>query len=169
MQQRKPTRKWWGAYHGLYGDPSNAPLGQGKHPKAQRSQLDLPLTEGKVSKPVTAKIKPAAETKEQIIAAIWLDKENIPYYHVPNGGRRDAREGAKFKRMGVKAGVPDICIPIARKGYHGLYIELKRTQGGSLSESQRNWRDILIREGYAWYEAKGADHLKQIVKDYLAC
>ena len=35
-------------------------------------------------------------------------------YHVPNGGRRNAREAAMLKAEGVKAGVPDIVLPAAR-------------------------------------------------------
>lgn len=46
-------------------------------------------------------------------------------YHVPNGGKRDKATAAVLKRQGVKAGVPDIMLPAARAGYHGLYIELK--------------------------------------------
>ena len=44
-------------------------------------------------------------------------------YHVPNGGKRDAATAVALKRQGVKAGVPDIMLPAARAGYHGLYIE----------------------------------------------
>ena len=46
-------------------------------------------------------------------------------FHVPNGGKRNAAEAARFKAMGVKAGVPDLCLPVPRGGYAGLYIEMK--------------------------------------------
>ena len=46
-------------------------------------------------------------------------------YHIPNGGKRDACTAVNLKRQGVKAGVPDLHLPVARGGYHGLYIELK--------------------------------------------
>ena len=42
-------------------------------------------------------------------------------YHVPNGGKRDKATAAVLKRQGVKAGVPDLVLPVARCGYHGLY------------------------------------------------
>lgn len=86
---------------------------------------------------------------------------------MPNGGYRDYYEGAKLKRMGVKSGVPDLCICLARGGYHGLYIELKRIFGGKLSDTQLVWRDILIKEGYMWREAKGSGECIRIVEDYL--
>ena len=34
-------------------------------------------------------------------------------HHIPNGGKRDKRTAVALKRQGVKAGVPDICLPVA--------------------------------------------------------
>jgi hypothetical protein len=142
----RPTGKWWRAYGALHG-----------------KQIDL----------IEAPVKPRhinttpLEDNEQMVAACWLDKHNILYYHCPNGGKRSYAEACKFKAMGVKAGVPDICIPIPRSSHHGLYIELKRQSGGVLSEAQKWWRDQLIKNGYAWYEAHGAQDLINHVKNYL--
>lgn len=69
-------------------------------------------------------------------------------YHVPNGGRRDAKEAAMLKAEGVRAGVPDLFLPAARGGYHGLYIELKRKKGGKLSREQEQWLAYLNSAGY---------------------
>lgn len=107
------------------------------------------------------------EDYEQIKAATYLTKNNILFYHIPNGGKRHMLEAIKFKRMGVKAGVPDICIPIARGCYHGLYIELKRSVGGVVSTNQTWWLAELKRQGYAVYVAQGADDLIQYVHTYL--
>jgi hypothetical protein len=41
-------------------------------------------------------------------------------YHVPNERKCSAVEGANLKRAGVKRGVPDLCLPVARGKYHGL-------------------------------------------------
>ena len=76
-------------------------------------------------------------------------------------------EAIKLKRMGVKAGIPDLCIPIARKGHHGLYIELKRRSGGVVSDTQQYWLEELKRQGYDVFIAKGADELIDYVKNYL--
>ena len=47
-------------------------------------------------------------------------------YHIPNEGKRSIRAGARLKAQGLKRGVPDNHLPVARGGYIGLYIELKR-------------------------------------------
>ena len=62
-------------------------------------------------------------------------------YHVPNGGKRDAATAVALKRQGVKAGVPDIMLPAARAGYHGLYIELK---GGQEHDDQETERVVRV-------------------------
>lgn len=46
-------------------------------------------------------------------------------FHIPNGGSRNKLEAANLKKQGVKAGVPDLFLPVGRGSYHGLFIELK--------------------------------------------
>ena len=43
-------------------------------------------------------------------------------YAIPNGGQRNVIVASKMKAEGVLSGVPDLHIPIAKKGYNGLYI-----------------------------------------------
>lgn len=52
-------------------------------------------------------------------------------HHVPNGGKRDKATAIALKRQGVKAGVPDVVLPVPRGEYHGLYIELNDRKGDS--------------------------------------
>lgn len=113
------------------------------------------------------KSKQQTEVTEQIGFCNWLRDNNIPFYHIPNGGRRSPQEAAKFKKMGVSSGVPDICIPVPCGTYHGLYIEMKRVRGGVLSESQKKWFNILEGEGYFVKEAKGAIEAIDIYKYYI--
>lgn len=56
-------------------------------------------------------------------AARWPELKWL--HHTPNGGTRNSREAVKLKRMGVRRGVSDICLPYPRGRYHGLYIEMK--------------------------------------------
>ena len=74
------------------------------------------------------KIKPhAPESEEQICLFQWAQYQSGRYpelelmYHIPNGGSRNKYEAANLKLQGVKAGVPDICLPVARGKFHGLY------------------------------------------------
>ena len=56
----------------------------------------------------------------------------IMLFAVPNGGARDVITGARMKQEGQRAGVADLLLPVARGGYHGLAIEMKRKFGDSL-------------------------------------
>ena len=50
-------------------------------------------------------------------------------HHIPNGGNRDVVEARHLKQQGVKKGVPDLHLPVARGSYHSLYIEMKAETG----------------------------------------
>lgn len=54
-------------------------------------------------------------------ARLMLRRE-VMFFHVPNGGKRNVREAAKLKRMGVLAGVPDLIFIRAGAVY---MLELK--------------------------------------------
>ena len=88
-------------------------------------------------------------------------------YHIPNGGSRSKSEAGRFRAEGVKAGVPDICLPVARGGYHGLYIELKRVKGGRVSTAQQGWIAALRDQGYCACVCKGWDDAAHVIKAYL--
>lgn len=88
-------------------------------------------------------------------------------YHIPNGGTRDPREAHNLRMQGVKPGVPDICLPVAKGGYNALYIELKRVQYGRVSEAQRGWIDALNRAGNRAVVCKGWDEARNEIENYL--
>lgn len=87
-------------------------------------------------------------------------------YHVPNGGKRDARTGRALKRQGVKAGVPDLCLPVARGGYHGLYIELKVGKNKT-TRKQEEWINALRQQGYHVSVCYGWEEAKETIENYL--
>lgn len=88
-------------------------------------------------------------------------------YHVPNGGSRHKAEAARLKAAGVKSGVPDICLPVPRAGYHGLYIELKRQKGGRISPEQTEWIAALIKQGYCAAVCRGWEAAREEILRYL--
>lgn len=87
-------------------------------------------------------------------------------YHVPNGGKRDRREAAKLKQQGVRAGVPDLCLPVARSGYHGLYIEMK-VEKNKPTALQLEWLAALKQQGYAVAVCYGWQEAANIIENYL--
>ena len=87
-------------------------------------------------------------------------------YHIPNGGSRNEREAANLKRQGVKAGVPDLCLTVARGGYHGLYIEMKYGKNKP-SEHQKRWIDALRAQGYVAEVCYGWHQASELITEYL--
>jgi len=87
-------------------------------------------------------------------------------YAIPNGGHRHKAVAAKLKAEGVRAGVPDMCLPVARKGYHALYIELKAGKNKP-TQSQKVWLEALEREGNKAVCCTGWLEAKAIIEDYL--
>lgn len=88
-------------------------------------------------------------------------------FAVPNGGRRNKREAARMKGEGVRAGVPDVCLPKMRGGCGALWLELK-AEGGSTSKAQRERLQQLAADGYAAVVAFGAECAIAATTAYLA-
>ena len=88
-------------------------------------------------------------------------------YHIPNEGLRSPATGHRLRAEGLKRGVPDICLPAARGGYHGLYIELKRARGGVVSAEQLDWLAALNEAGYAAAVCRGWEEARQWILYYL--
>ena len=87
-------------------------------------------------------------------------------YAVPNGGDRNLRVAKKLKAEGVLAGVADLCLPTARRGYHGLYIEMK-SEEGLATEEQKEFLRGVSGEGYCAVIAQGVDEAKATLEWYL--
>ena len=89
-------------------------------------------------------------------------------YAVPNGSWCGAVQGRKLKDEGLTAGIPDLVIPMARRGHHALYIEMKNGKAGRLSEHQQEMIARLNREGNACTVCHSFDEFRAIVEDYLS-
>ena len=88
-------------------------------------------------------------------------------YHIENEGKRSAAQAARAMAMGLNPGVQDLCLPVARGGWHALYIELKREKGGRLSPAQREWREGMLAEGNCAVVAHGFDEAREAILAYL--
>lgn len=113
------------------------------------------------------------EDTEQLAVIAWCEGYALAdararlLLHVPNGGSRHIVEASKLRRLGVRAGVPDLLLPVAVAPYHGLWIEMKRRKGGLVSAAQHGWIDALRAEGYAVAVARGADEAIDTIIAYL--
>lgn len=87
-------------------------------------------------------------------------------FHIPNGGLRDIKTAKKLKAEGVKAGVPDIFLPVSKQGYHGLFIELK-SEVGVLSKEQKEMLKELNAQGYYACVCKGYLPAIELIEQYL--
>lgn len=108
------------------------------------------------------------EDSLQITVAEHLDRIGLDWFHVPNGGSRNVIEARKLKRMGIKAGVPDVlifrpCWTPAGRYIHGLAIELKAGKN-KLEPSQKDWRGKLVAKGWVWQECRSLDDVIDTLK-----
>lgn len=126
------------------------------------------------------------EHQEQVAFVSWFKTQYPKYskaiFSCPNGADISghstkglssnvvrAKKMQKLKAEGFKAGVSDIQIPVSRNGYHGLWIEFKRSNGTikNLSKEQ-NEHLLLMRElGHKAEWAAGAQVAIKITKEYM--
>lgn len=112
------------------------------------------------------------EAEEQMKLFRWVDLVIGHYpelgllHHIPNGGSRNELEAVNLKRQGVRAGVPDLCLPVARGKYHGLYIEMKAGKNKP-TEKQLEWIEALRGQGYAVSICWGFDAARMEIEKYL--
>lgn len=87
-------------------------------------------------------------------------------FAVPNGGLRSKAVAGKLKAEGVRSGVPDVCLPKARGGYHGLFIEFKSAKGRP-TEAQLQELALLEADGYAVAVCNSTGAAVRLVIAYL--
>ena len=87
-------------------------------------------------------------------------------FAIPNGEYRPKRVAFRLKEEGVKPGVPDLCLPVSRGGFHGLWIEMK-VKTNVLSIEQKGWLEGLTNEGYFARVCYGQDEAFDTIISYL--
>lgn len=96
-------------------------------------------------------------------------------FAIPNGGSRggDKRSaqiiGAQMKAEGVKPGVADMMLPVPRHNLCGLFIELKREDGGAgLSPLQREFGAFVQKQSYGFAQALGWEAAADILMRWFS-
>lgn len=105
------------------------------------------------------------EHEEQRELVRWFRQTwpDVRIFAIPNGGARSKATAAKLKAEGVVAGIPDLFIPAWR-----LWIEMKRTKGGSLSKEQKDCITYLKSEGYQVIVGRGDNDARAKVLEFSA-
>lgn len=112
------------------------------------------------------------EAQEQTTLFKWTRYTRATYpelallFHIPNEGARSTITGVHLRQQGMKKGVPDLFLPVARGEFHGLFIEMKSKNGRPTAE-QKWWLDRLRQQGYRAEVCYGCDEAIQVLEDYL--
>lgn len=114
---------------------------------------------------------PSASEHDQQVALIrWFELSHRSLagrlVATPNGGQRHPAVAARLKAEGVRRGFPDLHLPVAMGGFHGLFIELKK-QGGRATPEQKDWLSFLESAGYRAELCIGWQAAAAVIDDYL--
>ena len=125
------------------------------------------------------------EHDAQVALFAWAKLNEVKYpelallFAVPNGMRTSMRTAIKAKAEGLKAGVPDVWLPVGAAGKFpndydpdapffasGLVIEMKAPKGKT-SILQRRWLEELHKQGYITTVCYSAAEATLAICDYL--
>lgn len=87
-------------------------------------------------------------------------------HHSPNGGHRSKIAGAQMKALGTKPGFLDLILPVRSGNYPGLVIEMK-SDVGTLTKEQKEWRDHFEAQGWAFRLSRSAQDARTQLCLYL--
>ena len=106
-----------------------------------------------------------SEHYEQRELVSWFRRTwpEVRIFAIPNGGARSAATAGRLKAEGVSRGVPDLFVPAWR-----LWLEMKRSKGGSLDPAQRDWLAYLESVGYATMVCRGCEDAQRQIRAF-AC
>lgn len=114
-----------------------------------------------------------SEHNEQVALFNWAryQEKVIPelkmLYAIPNGGHRHKRTAARLKAEGVKAGVLDINLDVARGIYHAMRIEMKWNKNKPTKE-QKKWIKRYTEQGFLALVFWNWEDAREAILQYLA-
>ena len=88
------------------------------------------------------------------------------FFHIPNGGYRNAIEARNFKAQGTLAGVADLILLKQSNGYGALCIEMKAGKNGQ-SEYQRQFQQSAESAGNKYVICRSFDEFRNEIEIYL--
>lgn len=109
---------------------------------------------------------PESELQRACVRWFRMQHPGVLLFHIPNGGKRGAREAAMFKAEGVVAGIPDLFLAEARHGFHGLFIEMKAGRNRPTPE-QADAMQMLNASGYLCVVCRSFEEFKELTDNYM--
>jgi hypothetical protein len=122
----------------------------------------------------------------QVALVQWLHVQypKMLFTISPSGMKLNIGQAVKLKRMGYRAGTPDLAILEPRGGFHGLFIELKtedgvlqpnqeelfielKTEDGVLQPNQKEFLRELIDRKYHATICFGFDEAQRTIINYM--
>ena len=109
------------------------------------------------SKTVLQKDNIPSEDYEQMMFVQWFRRtyKDVLIFSIPLGGYRHPAVAAKLKVTGTVKGIPDLFIP-----EWSLWIEMKKTKGGKVSDEQKEMIKYLQSVEYHVIVGFGAEDAK---------
>lgn len=103
------------------------------------------------------KLNGPSEHKIQVQLIDYLQvaaRRDVYYFAIPNQSNRHISNAARMKAEGVRSGIADLCFMLP--GGRVAWLEMKKP-GGSLSDTQKQFRDRAQALGHYWALAKSLD------------
>ena len=109
------------------------------------------------------------EDQEQADVIKWANARPWGQYllHIANETVGGKARVLRNIALGVRKGVPDLLMPVPMHGYHSLWIEMKRSGGGTVSREQRAWVEALNKMGHRAVVCHGADEAIAELSKYM--
>ena len=118
--------------------------------------------------------KTGKESSHQVALFMWAAMvfNQWPELEVMFAIKNEEKSGSKivggaFKAGGVKKGVPDIFLPVAKKNCYGLFIEMKKP-GQKARPEQVEFGNKLRLKGYGWCCCDSWEKARDVLIEYLS-
>lgn len=111
------------------------------------------------------------EDREHYAVVQWCEAQGIPIFHVPNNTwTKSVMQRTRNNLLGVRAGVPDLWVPIAGVGL--VVIEMKRPKEKGKTNyptpAQKEWIERLNAiPGVEAFVCYGAEEAVKILKSFI--
>jgi len=110
----------------------------------------------------TDRIPTEHEEQRQFVQWFRRTFHDVRIFAIPNGGARSAATAGRLKAEGVVSGVPDLFVPAWK-----LWVEMKRTKGGSVSAEQKDWLQYLEGIGHTTIVCRGCEDAKKQIENLI--